>query len=127
MANIMNRYSTRDGVARPRDREPVELHGYAAKYAVILTVKRLGITRPADVLNDLEIRHFRIAGQRPLEVVRSIMKREAGIQRNRKRPPTLVSLRDGRFRFREASLTTTTQKRWEKFLPTVTGEPTRSE
>ncbi len=123
MANITNQFTiqfcTRDGVARPTEREPLELYGYAAKYAVILTVKRLGTTRPIDVLNDLETRNFRIAGRRPAEVVRSIMKREAGLQRNRKRPPTLVSLGDGQFRFREASLTTTTRKRWEQLLPTV--------
>jgi hypothetical protein len=119
MANLTNQFSTRDGVARPTAHEPLELYGYAAKYAVIFTIKRLGITRPIDVLTDLETRNFRIAGQRPLEVVRSIMKREAGFQRNRKRPPTLVSLGDDGFRFREASLTTTTRKRWEQRLPTV--------
>jgi hypothetical protein len=119
MANNNNQFSTRDGVARSSAQEPLELFGYAAKYAVILTVKRLGVTRPIDVLDDLERRHFRIAGQRPLEVVRSIMKREAGFQRNRKRQPTLVSLGAGQFRFRDASLTVTTQKRWEKIFPTV--------
>ena len=109
-------YWTRDGMARPSTSCPIRLHGYAAKYAVILVVRRRGTARPADVVSDLAGRSVVISGRRPVEVVRSIMKRESGQQPNRVRRATLEQVGPGQFAFVSESLAPSTVRRWEHRL-----------
>jgi hypothetical protein len=112
-------YSTRDGRISPTPDGAVMLRGYAAKFAVILVVRRRGPVRPGQVVEDLEARSVFVVGNRPVEVVRSIMKRESGQQRNRVRTTTLVEVGMGLFRFREHSIAPSTMRRWEQRFPTI--------
>jgi hypothetical protein len=89
----------------------------ALRYAIIFTVRRFGPLSCSEVLSHLESRGFEVGGQRRLEVVRSVLNREA--TGTRRRRPTMRRLADDTFLLRPDPLATTTRKRWESRLPTL--------
>ncbi len=105
---------------RPSLACPALLNGTYLRYAIVFSVCRLGIATPADVFGHLVDHHFLVNGARPIEVVRSAMKRASAGTHMRAMPP-LRRMEDGRFTVRRPPFADSTRRRWEQRLPTLCG------
>jgi hypothetical protein len=103
---------------RPVPDAPEILYGIYLRYAVVLSVCRLGVATPNEVVDFLKARHFEVRGRRPTEVTRSVLRR-ASVGSNMRMTPALRNLGDGRFAARVPALAPSTQRRWEQRLPTL--------